>query len=74
MSKIQAVLFDKKIYNVTSAATKLKNMGFSAIKKPHITKEKIRFRLEDPSQFDHFATLKKSQGIELIVGYYNKRV
>lgn len=74
MSKVQAVLFDKAIYTPTSAAVKLKMMGFRAIKKPHVTTNKIRFRLEDPSQFDHFATMKKSQGIELVVGYLRKRV
>lgn len=74
MSKIQAVLFDRELYTAASASLKLKNMGFTAIKKPHLTTNKIHFRLEDPSNFDHFATLKKPHGIEFIVGYYSRRV
>jgi hypothetical protein len=73
MSKIQAVLFDKAIYTIGSATSKLHNMGLKAIKPPHITDKKIRFRLEDPDDFDHFATLKKGQGIELIIGYYTRQ-
>lgn len=70
MSKIQAVLFDKNLYNISSATAKLKDMGLVPIKKPHITENKIRFRLEEPSQFASFATFKKPNGIELIIGYY----
>lgn len=73
MSKVQAVLFDKSKYTTASAGNKLKNMGFKPLKKAHITTNKIRFRIEEPEQFDHFATLKKAHGIELIIGYYKKK-
>lgn len=72
MSRIQAVLFDRKIYTLASATAKIYNMGFKPIKKAHVTNDKIRFRLEDPDNFDHFVTLRKPHGIELIVGYKQK--
>ena len=74
MSRIQAILFDNKIWNDKDSRKWLKAHGFEPIKIHH-TKNRIRYRLVPPNLFGYFRTMKKisddpnDQGVEFIFGY-----
>lgn len=54
MSKLQAVIFNKKHFNKDQAAKWLKEHSKSPIKEAHETKNYLRYRLEDPAPFNKF--------------------
>ena len=48
MSKLQSILFNKKKYTTISARKWLKNNDFQPIKRVHVTKNYLRYRLRHP--------------------------
>lgn len=69
-SNIQSILFDNNKWKVSDAHKWLRQHKFRPIKKVHITKNKLRFRLRNPTDFDRFRIRKISDGIEFIIGFY----
>lgn len=69
-SDIQSVLFDRDLWTVIEARTWLRKHKFIPIKLPHQTKNKIRFRLQNPLNFRRFRIKKLGEGIELVIGFY----
>jgi hypothetical protein len=67
---VQAVIFDKNIWNILGAHQWLIHHHYYPIKSPHITKHFIRFRLNDPKQYKRIRTLKLPNGIDMLIGYY----
>lgn len=67
MTKIQAVIFRKKYYNIKDARYWLKINNLKPIKPPHQTVNFYRFRIMDPDQFKSFIT-KKFKTFDLIIG------
>lgn len=70
VSDIQSILFDNKKWDAPSALEWLHSHNFYPRKKPHFTKKKIRFRIKPPYKFARFRTLKRKNGIEFIIGFY----
>ena len=67
-SKIQAIIFKKDNYTPKEAKAYLKQHNLKAIKKVHTTDNFYRYRLQEPSIFKRFRTLKRN-GFDLIIGY-----
>lgn len=70
MSKVQSIHFSKQYWTATSSKRKLLDMGYSPLKRVHVTPHFYEYRILDPSAFKRFATLKKRNGIQIIVGFY----
>lgn len=69
MSKIQSVTFDRRLWDQTDATNWLKAHKLKPIKEVDITKHRLRYRLRDPTRFDHFVTKKTRVGIEFVIGF-----
>lgn len=69
-SKIQSVLFDKRLWTIRTAKSWILRHRLLPLKKPHVTKHKIRFRVDDPANFVRLRTKKTNGGIEFIIGFY----
>lgn len=69
MSNVQSVLFDNKIWDILNSHQWLIRHNLYPIKSPHITKNKIRYRLKHPSRFKQFSTKQLPHGIHLVIGY-----
>ena len=65
-SKIQAVLFDKRLFTTAQARQWLRKNDLRAMKVVHITERYLRYRIEDPNQFRRFSTKKLSNGVEAL--------
>ena len=68
-SERQAIIFNKHTWNIPSAKKWLKKHNITPIKSPHLTNNFIRFRLEDPTKFKSYATIKTKDDIDIIIGY-----
>lgn len=69
-SEIQAVLFDKNLWNQSQAMIWLKKHHISPLKKVHVTKRFLRYRINDPKQYKRLRTDKLAHfGIDLIIGF-----
>lgn len=60
-SKIQAVLFDNKKFNTTSARKKLKEMKLKPIKRVHKTENFLRYRIVEPNDKRFKYRIKKNK-------------
>lgn len=69
MSEIQAVRFNKKLWNPTTTNIWLDAHGFQYILLTE-SKNFLRYRIYSPNQFNHFITKKQPNGIEFIIGFY----
>lgn len=69
MSNIQSILFDKKKWDISSAYHWIISHDQRPMKKAHITKNNIRFRIKPPSHFRRFRTFKLHNGIDLVIGF-----
>lgn len=69
MSKIQAVLFDKDMYNTSKARYWMKSHDIQPIKRVHETKRYYRYRINDPKDFNRFRTKLIDSGVKFIFGY-----
>lgn len=67
MSHIQSVIFDKKIWNTENSLEWLKSYHIIPLKKVHVTKNFLRFRIREP-KYKHYVTKKLNNGIEIILG------
>lgn len=69
MSEVQSVLFDKKYYTTQDARKWLADHNFVRMKHVDITKNKLRYRIQDPSYFRRFRIKKITKGIEFVIGF-----
>jgi len=44
-------------------------MGLIPLKEVHVTKDKLRYRIQDPAKFSKLRTKKTSKGVELILEF-----
>ena len=70
-SEIHAVTFDKQLFNVTKAKAWLKrhNINFRKIEK-HIKPNIIWANVTNKNKYKRFSTIKTSDGVNLIFGWY----
>lgn len=68
-SEIQAIYFMKPIWTKQMAKQYLKLRGLHPIKSARIYGKEIRYRLQDPKQYDHFTTQKTNDQIYLVLGW-----
>jgi len=67
--EIQSVLFDKKKFDQTKAVAFLKSHHLKPIKAVHITKNKLRYRINPPSMFKRFRIKHITDGVEFVLGF-----
>lgn len=72
MSETQSVLFDNEKWNTIKAMRWLKNHNIKPLKRVHKTEDKLRYRVNDPSNYSRFRTKKLGGGIELVLGFKSK--
>ena len=65
--KIQAVIFRSSVYDTKMARKWLKKYKLRAIKRVDKTKNYLRYRIREPSEFKSFRT-KRLDNIDLIFG------
>ncbi len=70
---VQSVHFNKQFWTKSTALQKLNDMGYTPIKLVHSTLHMLEYRIAEP-KFDHYATLKRRNGIQIIVGFGAKRL
>lgn len=69
MSKIQSIIFMKNQgWSIKLAKEWLKLYKIKPIKKEHIKKNEIRFRLREPN-FKRYITKKEPNGIMFVIGF-----
>lgn len=68
-SVVQSITFSRDQYTTKQALRWLRQHDKNPIKKVDKTATRLRYRLVDPSEFDHFATKVLSDGIEFIIGF-----
>lgn len=66
MSDIQSILFSKKYFDSTKARIWLKKHHYKPIKRVHITKSYLRYRLKTPDQ-GNYITKRIEKGIKIII-------
>jgi len=71
MAQIQSVHFNRSHWTKSSAMKKLDEMGLTPIKMVHATDHYYEYRILDPKQFKRFSTLRKRNGIQLVMGFKN---
>jgi len=67
-SKVQAILFDKRLYTYNSALHWVYQHKFIPLK-VDVTKRYYRFRLMWPSQYYYYRTYPITTGIKFILAY-----
>jgi len=66
--EIQSVLFDKNIYNTKTARQFLKYYKITPIKRVHITKSYLRYRISPPEKYKFLRIKKIKTGVKFIFG------
>lgn len=69
-SEIHSVIFDKAYYSQSAAKKELSKMGLKPIKNVDITKNYLRYRIQDPSKYSKFAIKNTSKNMKLVLGFY----
>lgn len=69
MSDIQAILFNKNMWNYNMAINWIEEHNFYPIKPVDITNRFYRFRIRDPKQFNKLRIKKTKDGIDFIFGF-----
>ena len=70
MTHVQAILFDKTIYDEKKAAKWLKDHKIHPIKEVHVTENYYRYRLKVPDEDKYrYRTDDLKNGIKYIIGY-----
>lgn len=69
MAQIQSVHFSRSHWTKSSAMKKLGEMGLTPIKMVHTTDNYLEYRIQDPKPFKRFSTLRKRNGIQLVMGF-----
>lgn len=71
-SSIQSVLFDKKIFTTTEARAWLKRNDLKPIKRVDITKNLLRYRIQNPNKFKRFRIIEVSNStVKFVIGFPN---
>jgi hypothetical protein len=68
MSTIQAVLFNKRYWNIISSHMWLIRHGIYPIKCPHVTNKYIRYRIKNPRYFSRLRIIRIHKHINIIIG------
>ncbi len=68
-SRIQAVLFDRRVWNTRRARKWLDEKKMKRIKRVDVTNKFYRYRILSPLLFKRFITKKTKDGISLIIGF-----
>lgn len=66
---VQSVLFDTNSFNQVEAKEWLNQHGYIPIKFES-TPNYLRYRLQDPHQFERIRTIKTNDGVDLLIGFY----
>ena len=66
---MQAILFDRNIYNTKEARKWLKKSNYKPIKRVHKTEKYLRYRISEPSNYEKLRTMNTKKGIKFIIGY-----
>jgi len=66
---VQSVHFSKANWTVASSFKKLKELGYIPLKPVHETPHMYEYRIIEPKTFNHYATLKRRNGIQIILGF-----
>ena len=69
-SDIQTLIFDKKLFNQYQAVEWLYDHGFDITKPVDETKNTYRYRQKPPKYFQVMRTIKITDGIKAVVGFY----
>lgn len=70
MSEIESVLFDSKYWTPLDAREWLYEHGLYPIKRIHKTGHYLRYRINDPREFQRFRSKKLSKHITAIFGFF----
>ena len=68
-SRVQSVTFPRATFSPRQAMHWLKQHDLKPMKKVDKTATRLRYRILDPAQFDHFATKTVKEDIEFIIGF-----
>lgn len=68
MSKVQAVILNKKYFDRNKSIKWIKDNGFK-LKKIHETGNSFRFRQHNPNKFEKFRTVSPKRGISFVIGF-----
>lgn len=71
MSEIQAVLFDKRVWDTTRARAQLRKMNLVPIKRVDVTDRYLRYRISEPGGV--MRTKATSKGFSLIIKFPGKK-
>lgn len=66
---IQSITFNKKYWDKGYSKLWLEANKIKPIKKAHVTKNFIRYRITSPNKYKRFITKKISKGINIIIGF-----
>lgn len=66
---IQAILFDMELFDTSKARRWLKKHNYTPLKRVHKSRNRLRYRLEEPDKFSKLITKKTKEGITFIIGY-----
>ena len=69
---IQAVIFDRRIHDMSSAEQYLREHELAPIKE-HTTPNFYRYRITEPIIYDKFYTDNHGNGIMVIIGVINRK-
>jgi len=67
-TEIHSVLFNNTVWNSSEARKWLKEHNMVPIKRVHVTKNYLRYRIQDPEKFKSFVTKTTDQGITFVFG------
>lgn len=68
-SLVQSILFNRNIWTKDMAEKWLKKYDFHPIKKAHVTKNYLRYRLHSPNKKGHYVTHELHDGILFVIKY-----
>jgi hypothetical protein len=69
MSKIHAVIFEKKYWTPTRAEQWLSAHKLDPIKDVDVTTNFLRYRIRDPDLFDYFRMISLPNRAKLVIGF-----
>ena len=73
-SQVQSVTFPRELFTPHGAMRWLKRHEFKPIKKVDKTLSQLKYRIIDPSEFDHFSTRTLGDGVALVIGFPEKKM
>jgi hypothetical protein len=67
---LQSVIFDKRYWDSIEASSWLRSHKLKPIKRVHKTHNYLRYRINEPMEFNRFITRNLGHGIKFIFGIY----